>query len=291
MSHFSFGSRLATQFECGRRLCAGIDPHEFLLAEWNLPNTASGAESFGLRVVECAKGVAASIKPQVAFFERFGAAGYAALETVMTAAREAELLVIADAKRGDVGSSFDAYADAWLEPGSPLEADAVTASAFQGFEVLERALSHVKVSGKGLFVLAATSNPEARPIQQARVESGETVSQHLLTKIDLFNQSQAPSGTLASVGAVLGATLELADFGIVTAESSEHPTIRMPILAPGFGHQGGTLSQAKRSFGKYFEGILVSESRSILNGSSDGFIERIQNRADEVSAWFSKDAA
>lgn len=291
MSVVSFGARLATQFERGRRLCAGIDPHEFLLNEWGLTNSALGAEQFGLRVVEASRGLAAAVKPQVAFFERFGSAGYSALETVLAAAREADLLVIADAKRGDVGSSFDAYADAWLEPGSPLEADALTASAFQGFEVLDRALFHASERGKGVFVLAATSNPEARSVQCATVETGETVSQYLLNKIAAFNNETTQTGALGSVGAVLGGTLQLAEYGITTSISPDSVGVSMPVLAPGFGHQGGTIEQAKNSFGRYFDGMLVSESRSILGGQPEALDERIRIRAEEVAHAFQGDPA
>lgn len=284
----TFGERIAAEFDAGRRLCAGIDPHEFLLAEWGLADSAAGAEQFGLQVVAASKGVAAAVKPQVAFFERYGAAGYAALEVVLRAARESGLLVIADAKRGDVGSSFDAYADAWLKPGSPLEADAMTASAFQGFEVLDRALTHAKEHGKGVFVLAATSNPEAQPIQTARVSTGESVSQYLLEQISDFNAAHSSAAGYGNVGAVLGATVALKDYGVDVDRSSRPSDVGIPILAPGFGHQGGTVAQARQSFGRYFNGILVSESRSVLAGGPTELAGRIRARADELAREFSR---
>lgn len=284
----TFGERIAAEFDAGRRLCAGIDPHEFLLAEWGLADSAEGAEQFGLRVVEAAQGVAAAVKPQVAFFERYGAAGYAALEVILRAARECGLLVIADVKRGDVGSSFDAYADAWLKPGSPLEADAMTASAFQGFEVLDRALMHAKGNGKGVFVLAATSNPEAQPIQTARVATGESVSQYLLEQINVFNSAHSSPPGYGNVGAVLGATVALNDYGVDVGPSSKPSGVGMPILAPGFGHQGGTVADVRQAFGRYFNGILVSESRSVLAGGSNELAGRIRARSNELADEFSR---
>ncbi len=113
-------------------LCLGIDPHASLLPAWGLTDDAAGVREFGLRAVEAAAGTIGLVKPNVAFFERHGAAGYAALETVIAAARDLGLLVIADAKRGDMGTTFDHYAEAWLAPGSPLEVDAMTAVAFPG---------------------------------------------------------------------------------------------------------------------------------------------------------------
>src|SRR5690606_3902281 len=163
----SFGTRLGAALSAHGPLCVGIDPHAGLLDEWGLTDDGGGVREFGLRVVEAAAGRAAAVKPQVAFFERFGSVGYTALEAVLAAARTADLLVIADAKRGDIGSTMAGYASAWLEPGSPLEADAVTLSPYLGPDSLADALGTARRSGKGVFVLAATSNPDAAAVQQA----------------------------------------------------------------------------------------------------------------------------
>src|SRR5690606_26132854 len=155
-----FGERLHQATATLGSLCVGIDPHESLLTSWNLPADAGGAREFGLRVVEAAAGRVAVVKPQVAFYERYGSAGFAALETVMAAARHAGLIVLADAKRGDIGTTMDAYAQAWLAPGAPLEADAVTVSPYLGVGALRSTFERARDAGKGVFVLAATSNPE-----------------------------------------------------------------------------------------------------------------------------------
>lgn len=279
----SFGARLDDQFREGRRLCVGIDPHEYLLDAWGLPNSASGAERMAHDILDASVGEAAAVKPQVAFFERFGADGYRVLEGLLERSRSLGMLVIADAKRGDVGSSFEAYADAWLSPGSPLEADALTVNPFQGFGILSRAVEHCRLHHKGLFVLAATSNPEAFAIQSAQLRSGESVSASILDEIDAANSRTGER--VGSIGAVLGATLRLEDFHIATAEQPTAIPV-MPVLAPGFGHQGGTLDAVREGFGRYLSGLLVNESRSLCEGGADQIQERIQRRSAELTEHF-----
>ncbi|MBK0418147.1 orotidine-5'-phosphate decarboxylase [Leucobacter sp. CSA1] len=281
MSAATFGDRLAAEFAAGRHLCAGIDPHAPLLSDWGLSDDAAGAERMGRDVVAAAAGVAACVKPQVAFFERFGAAGYAALERVLADAREAGLLVIADVKRGDIGSSFAAYADAWLSPGSPLEADAMTVAAYQGFGTLEGAFAHVRAHGKGLFVLAATSNPEARPVQTAVRADGASVAAAMVADAEAWNADAQPESAVGSVGVVLGATLDLADFGIDTGERQPGPAL--PVLAPGFGHQGARVEDADAVFGRLGRALLANESRSVLAGGSEGLADRIRDRASAIA--------
>lgn len=285
MTVLAFGARLAAEFAAGRHLCAGIDPHAPLLADWGLADGAAGAERMGREVVAAAAGVAACVKPQVAFFERFGSAGFAALERVLADARDAGLLVVADVKRGDIGSSFGAYADAWLAPGSPLEADAMTAVAYQGFGSLAGAFAHVRDHGKGLFVLAATSNPEAREVQRAVRDDARSVARAMVEDAEAFNASAAPraaAGAVGSVGVVLGATLDLADFGIDIAKPDSGPAL--PVLAPGFGHQGARIEQAAQIFGGIGHALLANESRSILAGGADGLAGRVRERAEAIAA-------
>ncbi|MFP3465496.1 orotidine-5'-phosphate decarboxylase [Leifsonia sp. SIMBA_070] len=282
-----FGERLARVFAERGRLCVGIDPHAHLLEEWGLPASADGLRSFGLTVVEAAAGRAGIVKPQVAFFERFGAAGYAALEEVLAAARAAGLLVIADAKRGDIGTSVTAYAEAWLTPGSPLEADAMTVAAYQGVGSLAAAMELGDRAGKGLFVLAATSNPEAAAVQQALVQdgprSGLSVARAIIEDVHSFNQDHSAHAPYGSVGLVLGATVELADYGIDVATAGER-TPALPVLAPGFGHQGARVEDAPRLFGSLAHGVIVSESRGLLSAGPQRLAEAVGRRAEEVRA-------
>ena len=283
----TFGDRLARVFAEDGRLCVGIDPHAHLLEAWGLPASADGLRSFGLTVVEAVAGRAGIVKPQVAFFERFGAAGYAALEEVLAAARAAGLLVIADAKRGDIGTSVTAYAEAWLTPGSPLEADAMTAAAYQGVGSLADAMDVAERAGKGIFVLAATSNPEAAAVQQAIVQTGpragQSVARAIIDDVHSFNQEQTGSRPFGSIGLVLGATVELADYGIDVTTAGER-TPGLPVLAPGFGHQGARVEDAARLFGSLASGAIVSESRGLLSAGPRGLGDAVARRAEEVRA-------
>lgn len=270
----AFGSRLLATFADRGQLCVGIDPHAGLLAEWGLPDSASGLRDFGLRVVEAAVGRAGILKPQVAFFERHGSAGYAALEEVLAAARDAGLLVIADVKRGDVGTSVEAYGQAWLTPGSPLEVDAITAVAYQGIGSLGAVLELAVAAGKGVFVLAATSNPEGLETQTALRSDGRSVAAAVVA--ELAPRNLPPLG---SFGVVVGATIALGEFGL-TADSFAG----MPILAPGFGHQGARIAELPRLFGSAAQNVLVSASRSILSAGPDGVAAAIDEHAREVAA-------
>jgi orotidine-5'-phosphate decarboxylase len=277
-----FGARLLEAFAAHGHLCVGIDPHPYLLAAWGLPDSAEGLREFGLRVVDAAGGRAGIVKPQVAFFERHGSAGYAALEKVLGAARASGLLVIADVKRGDLGTSVEAYGEAWLRPGSSLESDAMTISAYQGFGSLEAPLKLALEGGKGLFVLAATSNPEARSTQTAivaeGVSAGRTVAASIVDEVNSTNP-----GPLGSCGVVIGATVSLADYGISADELSN-----TPILAPGFGHQGAGFDAVARVFGAAASNVLVSSSRALLDAGRDGIAAAISAQSRELGLVFAK---
>ena len=272
----SFGDRLTRVFAESGQLCVGIDPHPYLLNEWGYADDAAALREFGLRVIDAAAGHVGIVKPQVAFFERHGSAGYAALEAVFSAARAADLVVIADAKRGDVGSTVEAYGQAWLTPGSPLEADAMTVSAFQGVGSLSAPLELAIANGKGLFVLAATSNPESTQVQTAVTATGDSVSASILAGIRALN---APYAGLGAVGAVVGATVDFAAFGF-TAGSLEG----MPVLAPGLGHQGARFDAVSDIYGSATGSVIVSASRSILAAGPEGIAAAIERQASEVAA-------
>ncbi|MFJ4996982.1 orotidine-5'-phosphate decarboxylase [Microbacterium sp. NPDC088619] len=270
-----FGERVRAAVAQHGPLCVGIDPHAALLASWGLGDDASGVREFGLRTVDASVGRAAIVKPQVSFFERFGSAGFAALEEVLAAAREAGLIVIADAKRGDIGSTMDAYAAAWLTPGSPLEADALTVNPFLGVGALDGAFALADEHDKGLFVLAATSNPEAQTLQRSVSETGRAVSADIISVVSARNAEHTDAGEWGSLGFVIGATVDWTDAGIAAFAPMA------PILAPGFGAQGATPADLHRRFGSMSPAVIASESRSILSAGPAGLAAAIDARVAE----------
>jgi orotidine-5'-phosphate decarboxylase len=221
-----FGARLAAAKARRGPLCLGIDPHPELLRAWDLPTTADGLAAFCDICIEAYSGFAV-VKPQVAFFEAYGAAGFAVLEHTITALRSAGVLVLADAKRGDIGSTMAAYAAAWAGD-SPLAADAVTASPYLGFGSLRPLLEAAAAHDRGVFVLAATSNPEGATVQRAAFD-GRTVAQLIVDQAAVVNRSATPSEP-GYVGVVLGATV---------FEAPDVSALGGPVLVPGVGVQGG----------------------------------------------------
>jgi len=271
----TFGDRVRSALATFGPLCVGVDPHEHLLSEWGLDVSADGAREFGLRVVDAAAGRVGIVKPQVSFFERYGSAGFAALEDVLAAARAAGLIVIADAKRGDIGSTMDAYGEAWLTPGTPLEADAMTANPFLGVGTLESTFQLAERAGKGVFVLAATSNADAFTAQRATLAGGQTVSSRIVDEVSARNARTTPDGSWASVGFVIGATVDWADAGLETVAP---PT---PILGPGFGHQGAQPRDLQRRYGSAASSVIASESRGLLSAGPTDLAGAIDSRVHE----------
>ncbi len=268
----TFGQRLRQAIDARGPLCVGIDPHEALLRAWGLDSSAAGVREFGLRTVDAARGRAGIVKPQVAFFERYGSAGFAALEEIIAAARAADLLVIADAKRGDIGTTMDGYAEAWLRPGAPLESDAVTLSPYLGTDALHAALTMALEHDKGAFVLAATSNPEAAALQKARVDEEETVAERVAH--DVAARNIGAPGALGPIGLVVGATVDRRAFGL-----DDIVLAGTPILAPGFGAQGAQPADLGSIFGYVASQVVASESRSVLSAGPDALATRIEERA------------
>ena len=247
-----FGARLREAMDLRGPLCAGIDPHAGLLEEWGLTDSVNGLEKFALGAVEALAPTVAAVKPQSAFFERHGSRGVAVLEQVIATAREAGAQVVLDVKRGDIGSTAEAYADAYLDPNSPLAADAITASPFLGFGSLTPMIEMAARHGAGVFVLALTSNKEGPEVQSARASDGRTVASVVLDELRAAN---ADAGPMGSFGAVVGATVDVPD---------EDLNINGPLLVPGFGAQGGTEADLRRIFGGVLHLVLPSSSRGLL---------------------------
>lgn len=233
-------------------LCVGIDPMPSVLAGWGLERTVAGLEACARGIVEELGTEVAVFKPQSAFFEAFGSAGVAVLERVLEDIRQAGALSVLDVKRGDIGSSMTGYATAYLDEGSPLRADAITLSPYLGVESLTPAIEKAVESGRGIYVLARTSNPEGEAIQTASL-GGASVAQHV---VDIV-ASQNP-GWQHAVGIVVGATH--ADPGCDLSHFNGS------ILVPGIGAQGGTMEGVRRAFGVASLNLLPSVSREIIGG-------------------------
>ena len=266
----NFQLRLQQTIQKHSRLCFGIDPSESELIEWDLPDSAAGAREYGLRCIDAAAGRVGIVKPQVGFFERFGSAGFLALEQILDEARAAGLFVIADAKRGDIGSTMLGYAQAWFGDDSPLRSDALTVSGYLGPDSLDQMLEYAGDVQGGLFVLCATSNPEAKQLQTARV-GNRTVS-----KIILDAAQKSPDQNL---GLVIGATQELGEFGL---EGIQEKDCLVPILAPGFGAQGAKLSQIGEKFGASSHRVIASMSRGLTSSGPNLLKDAIERAKAEL---------
>ncbi|KOU52885.1 orotidine-5'-phosphate decarboxylase [Streptomyces sp. WM6378] len=269
-----FGTRLREAMDTRGPLCVGIDPHASLLADWGLNDDIAGLERFTRIVVEALADRVAVLKPQSAFFERFGSRGTAVLEKAVEEARAAGTLVLMDAKRGDIGSTMAAYAATYLDPASPLFSDAVTVSPYLGFGSLRPALDLAAKSGSGVFVLALTSNPEGAEVQRSTAADGRPLAQLMLDHMAAENAGASPMG---SVGAVVGATL--GDAGV-------NLDINGPLLAPGIGAQGATPADLPGVFGSAVRNVVPSVSRGVLRHGPDvsALREAAARYADEVRA-------
>jgi orotidine-5'-phosphate decarboxylase len=267
----SFGTRLRAAVEERGPLCVGLDPHATLLYEWGVGDNLNGLRTFAETVADALAERVAVVKPQIAFFERFGSRGIAVLESVIGQLRSAGALVLLDVKRGDIGSTVAAYADAYLNPSSSLYVDAVTASPYLGVPALTPLFDAAYRHGGGVFVLARTSNPEAATVQTARTADGQPVSQHVVDEISQLNRGgKAPGSFGVVVGAtVIGSELDLSRLG-------------GPILAPGLGAQGASAADLRARFGAAASAVLPSYSREVLAAGPD--VTGLRRAADRARA-------
>ncbi len=268
-----FGARLRQAMDRRGPLCVGIDPHAALLSAWGLDDTPAGLEAFALTCVEALASDVAVLKPQSAFFERHGAAGIGVLEKAVAAARDAGALVLLDAKRGDIGSTMQGYAEAYLDQSSPMAVDAMTVSPYLGFGSLRPVLDIARTHGAGVFVLALTSNPEGPEVQHAATSAG-TVAATMLAAIAKENVGAEPMG---SVGAVVAANL---------STCAEDLAVNGPLLAPGYGAQGGAPGDLHRIFSGVEGAVLPSTSREVLEAgpSAKALREAARRSIDAVRA-------
>lgn len=284
----AFGDRLAKAMAERGPLCVGIDPHPNLLEQWGLEDSAAGLVAFTEAVYEGCAPFAAALKPQVALFERHGSVGLAVLEALFARAAADGVLIVADAKRGDIGSTMKAYADAWLGSSSPLGTDSVTLSPYLGFESLRPALNLADENDRGTFVLALTSNPEGKSVQHVGAsesghsgESGGAVAKRIIAAATAENASRQWE-QMGPCGLVVGATVgqALVDLGI------DLSVFNGPILSPGYGAQGASAADLYRVFAGVESQVLVNSSRGVLAAgpSVEGLAQAAQAARDDLLA-------
>ena len=290
----AFGDRMAKAMAERGPLCVGIDPHPNLLEQWGLEDSAAGLAAFTEAVYEGCAPFAAALKPQVALFERHGSAGLAVLEALFARAAADGVLIVADAKRGDIGSTMKAYADAWLGSSSPLGTDSVTLSPYLGFESLRPALDLANENDRGTFVLALTSNPEGKSVQHVGAsepgqsgepghsgEPGGAVAKRISAAATAENASRQWE-QMGPCGLVVGATVgqALVDLGI------DLSVFNGPILSPGYGAQGASAADLYRVFAGVESQVLVNSSRGVLAAgpSVEGLAKAAQAARDDLLA-------
>jgi orotidine-5'-phosphate decarboxylase len=278
----SFARRFAAARLAHGPLVFGLDPSGDVLESWGLGDSSDGLDRFADIAVAAAVGTVGLIKPQSAFFERHGWRGIATLGRLIEEARGAGLLVILDVKRGDVGSTNDAYAEAYLGKGAPLGADAVTVHPYLGVGAMGAFVARAAESGGCVLVVTRSSNPEGRAVQAARVQppsagSGavRTVEEDLLVRIGSLNAELAP-GELGPVGAVIGPTHMEPTLDLAAAQCL--------FLAPGVGVQGATATDVATVFAQCPERVMPSASRSLLAAGPD--VGRLRSAMETLAAEF-----
>jgi orotidine-5'-phosphate decarboxylase len=257
----TFAERFLAARDVYGPFCLGIDPTPELLRSWALPDNPAGLSRFCEIVVSAASGVIGIVKPQLAYFERFGAEGIATLIATTAHFRSEGVLVLLDAKRGDIGSTATAYAHAFLGPDSAFKADAMTVHPYLGFEALDPLCRHAVAVDTGVFVVVRSSNPEGAYIQSARLDDGRTVAECLADSITEFNRAYC-GDNVGAVGAVIGATVP--DGNVIVSRLP-----RSLILAPGVGHQGASLDEVRRRLRAGGERVMPTAARSILEEGPD----------------------
>jgi orotidine-5'-phosphate decarboxylase len=226
---------------------------------------ASSVARFCKGVVDAVAPYVAAVKPQSAFFEALGSDGFRALEEVCDYARSAGLLVVLDAKRGDIGSTSRAYAAAFLEPrdgGAPL-ADAITASPYLGLDSVEPFLAACRRDGAGVFFLVRTSNAGAADVQDLALSDGRPLWHHVAELVSEWGAAMVGTAGISSVGAVVGATHPRA------VSEARRLLPHSPMLLPGIGAQGATPADVARAFTAGPASALVTASRSVIYAYRD----------------------
>jgi len=265
----NFAQRFLELADSRSPFCLGIDPTPQLLKAWELPDSGEGLARMCETVVTAAQNRLAIVKPQIAFFERFGSKGIQVLEKLIDSFHERGTMVLVDGKRGDIGSTVEAYAQAYLGPTSAFRADAMTAHAYLGFASLRPLMDRAVTVGAGVFVVVRSSNAEGIALQNAVLrDDGRTVADSLADMITEFNE-QTSGSDIGPIGAVVGATIE---------NDLMSTLDRLPkslILAPGIGHQGATFDDLRKRFQRHAARAIPSSSRAVLDRGPD--VEQLRN--------------
>ena len=270
-----FASRFASARAKYGPLSWGWDPSAAILESWGLGDTPEGLDRFADLIVEAAVGTVGLVKPQSAFYERHGWRGVRTLQRLVSEARGAGLLVIVDAKRGDVGSTNDAYAEAYLGADAPLAGDALTVHPYLGMGAMGAFVDRAQAAGSCLLVVTRSSNPEGRSIQSAVTSADHSVEVELLDGIGALNARLAPGG-IGPIGAVVAPTHMDPVLDLAAANGL--------FLAPGVGAQGATPADVARAFAACPDRVIPSASRSLLTGGPD--VGRLRDTAAELAAQF-----
>ncbi|MGO9558818.1 MAG: orotidine-5'-phosphate decarboxylase [Acidimicrobiales bacterium] len=271
----TFASRFAAVRSVHGPLAWGLDPSGEILEAWGVGDTPDGLDRFADIALEAAAGTVGLVKLQAAFYERQGWQGFRTLQRLITEARSAGLLVIVDAKRGDVGTTNDAYAEAFLGTDAPLGCDALTVHPYLGLAAMGAFVSRAHESGSCLLVVTRSSNPEGRAIQSALDGSGQSVETALLREIGELNAKLAP-GEIGPIGAVVGPTHMVPSLDLVEAQAL--------YLAPGVGAQGATAADVAHVFASCPDRVMPSASRSLLADGPD--VSRLRDTAAALAAQF-----
>lgn len=254
-----FADRLIEAASKHGPLCVGIDPHAGRVPDLFGGDTGEGLAKWGEAIVGLAAGRVAAIKPQAGLFERLGPEGMTAFQRVCRTGREAGLLVMADAKRGDIGSTAEGYASAYLDPGAPFEADAVTVNPYMGLDTLEPFVKRAEAHGKGVIVLARTSNPGSADFQAKDMDGAPLYARVVQALAPLIARLEGKSGW-SGLMLVTGAT------GPDEARALRALAPKALFLVPGYGAQGAGAGEALAGFVEGPDGLmggLVNASRSV----------------------------
>ena len=271
----TFANRFAAARAERGPLAWGLDPSGAILEAWTLGDTPDGLDRFADIALRAAEGTVGLVKLQAAFYERHGWRGFRTLQRLIADGRSAGLLVIVDAKRGDVGTTNDAYAEAFLGADAPLGADALTVHPYLGLGAMGSFIARAHESGSCLLIVTRSSNPEGRPVQSATEASGRSVEAGLLRQIGELNARLAP-GEVGPVGAVVGPTHMEPELDLAATNGL--------YLAPGVGAQGATPADVARVFAGCPDRVIPSASRSLLVGGPD--VSRLRDGAAALATAF-----